>query len=90
MKKKTKNYTTEFQTNAVRLATQPGKVITNVAIELGVPAWKLRNWIKTSQEKIERSSDITELIAKDNEIRRLKEEVEILKKAAAYFARNLQ
>lgn len=83
-------HTREFKENAVRLTRLPGKSIASVAIGLGIPAWKLRNWIKEDNDKLERSSEIDELIAKDKEIARLKEENEILKKAAAYFAKSLQ
>ena len=89
MSKKDK-YTQEFEQKAVRLALLPGKSIAAVAIELGVPAWKLRLWIKEHKENLERSSDVGEMIRLENENRRLKEELEILKKAAAYFAKNLQ
>jgi transposase len=85
----TKNYTREFRENAVRLAGLPGKTISNVAIELGVPHWKLRTWIKESKDKLERSSEIDELIALQKRVRELEEENLILKKAAAYFAKNL-
>lgn len=89
-KKKPSVYTREFQESAVRLSKRSGRTIASVAQELNIPAWKLRNWIKDSKEKLERSSDVDELIKRDNEIKRLKEEIEILKKAAAYFAKSLQ
>ena len=79
----------EFQERAVRLAQTPGKSIASVAIELGIPAWKLRNWIQESKEKLERHEDLVELVRLQKENQRLKEENEILKKAAAYFAKNL-
>ena len=85
----TKKYTREFQENAVRLASLPGKTVTSVAIELGVPSWKLRYWIKQSKEKLERNSDIDEVIALQKRVEQLEEENLILKKAAAYFAKTL-
>ena len=88
-KKPISQHTRDFQDNAVRLAKLPGKSIASVAIELGIPAWKLRTWVKESKQKLERSSEVTELIRLENENRRLKEELEILKKAAAYFAKSL-
>jgi transposase len=84
-----KNYTAEYRNNAVRLALEPGKTIPTVAAQLGVPVWKLRTWIKDSKEDLERSQDLQDLVRANNEIKRLKEEVEILKKAAAYFAKSL-
>jgi len=84
-----KEPTIEFKERAVRLTGLPGRTIASVAIELKVPAWKLRNWVKESKEKLERRSDIDETIRLQKENKRLQEEVEILKKAAAYFARHL-
>ena len=89
-KKPTTQHTREYRENAVRLTRLPGRSIAAVALELGIPGWKLRNWVKESKEQLERSSEVDELIKKDKEIARLKEELEILKKAAAYFAKALQ
>jgi transposase len=89
-KKKSNGYPKEFQENAIRLSKQPGRSVASVSEELKIPAWKLHNWIRDSKVKLERSSDVDELIKKDNEIRLLKEEIEILKKAAAYFAKSLK
>ena len=90
-KKKISNeYSRDFQDNAVRLTRMRGRTVASVAEELDIPAWKLRNWIKTSKEKLERSSDLDELARLHNENRQLREELEILKKAAAYFAKTLR
>jgi transposase len=83
-------YTFEFRENAIRLLKRPGRTVASVAQELKIPAWKLRNWVKESKIKLERSSDMDELVRLHNENKRLKEEIEILKKAAAYFAKSLQ
>jgi transposase len=79
----------EYQDKAVRLASTPGKTIAGVAKELDIPEWKLRKWVAEAKEKLERSSEMDELLKKDAEIKRLREENEILKKAAAYFAKLL-
>jgi transposase len=89
-KKKQHAYTDEFRDKAVRLAKLPDRSIAGVALELGIPAWKLRNWIQDANQTLERRAEVKELIGLQNEIKRLKEENEILKKAAAYFAKNLQ
>lgn len=89
MSKKRKAYTREFQEEAIRLAGLPDRTAAGVARELGVPAWKLRNWIKEAEQNLERSSEIDELIALQRKVKRLEEENEILKKAAAYFAKTL-
>jgi transposase len=84
-----KEHTYEFKDRAVQLAGRPGHTIASVAIELKIPAWKLRNWIKESKDKLERRSDIDEVVRLQKENKRLAEELEILKKAAAYFAKQL-
>jgi transposase len=89
-KKKEQVYTTEFREKAVRLAKLPDRSIAAVALELKVPAWKLRNWIQESNQTLERRAEVRELIELQKELKRVKEENEILKKAAAYFAKNLQ
>ena len=87
---KSKEYTREFQENAIRLTKQPGRSIASVALDLRVPAWKLRNWVQAENKRLERSSEVTDLIRLQNENKELREEIEILKKAAAYFAKSLK
>lgn len=84
-----KQYTREFQENAVRRAGLPGQSVTRVAVELGIPPWKLRNWVKSSNEKLEKGSDLDEILRLQKELKQAKEDIEILKKAAAYFAKTL-
>ena len=88
-KKQTVIFHSEYQDKAVRLASTPGKTIAGVAKELDIPEWKLRKWVAEAKEKLERSSDVDELIRLQRELARAKEEIEILKKAAAYFAKSL-
>jgi transposase len=82
-------YTKEFQEAAIKRASESRNTVASVSRELKIPAWKLRNWMKQSREKLERSPEMDdyERLLEENE--RLKEEVEILKKAAAYFAKAL-
>lgn len=87
-KNKPSEYTQDFQDKAVRLCRMPGRSVAAVALELKIPAWKLRNWIKSSEEKLERDSELTEIIRLENELKEAREEIEILKKAAAYFAKS--
>jgi len=88
-KKQTVIFHSEYQEKAVRLANTPGKTIAGVAKELDIPEWKLRKWVSEAKKKLERSSDLDELIKCQKELARAKEEIEILKKAAAYFAKSL-
>jgi len=86
-KPKPAQHTYHFKENAVKLANTTGRSVQAVALELGIPSWKLRNWIKEDKEKLERSSEIDEHIKMQRRIKELEEEVQILKKAAAYFAK---
>ena len=89
-KKKAPTYTKEYQEKAVSLSKAPGNSVASVALMLGLPAWKLRKWVEDSNRKLERSSEVSELIRLQNEIKELREENEFLKKAAAYFAKARQ
>jgi transposase len=86
-------YTKEFKAEAVRLARSfPEKSIRQLAYELGIADQTLRNWVKQAQiDRGERegltSQEREELgrLRRENKI--LREEREILKKAAAFFAK---
>ena len=88
-------YTTEFKELAVKRVTD-GQAIAVVVKELGLSDQTLRNWIKASAEgklKGAGSKVVTpeamELSRLRAEVARLKRENEIIKKAAAYFARDV-
>jgi transposase len=83
-----KEYTWEFQQKAVSLVKSSGRPASAIAMELGVPVWRMRNWMKEAAEKEDRSVEVNELISLRNENKQLKEDLEFLKKAAAYFAKN--
>jgi transposase len=89
-KKKHSAYTREFQEKAVWLSKAPGNSVASVALMLGIPAWKLRKWVEDSKRKLERTSEVSELIRLQSENKELREENEFLKKAAAYFANTQQ
>lgn len=94
---KRQKFTPEFKREAVRLLSSSGKPAAVVARELGIPRNRLYKWAKDLEDKGAKafggsgrpkaSSDELSVLKRENE--RLKEEVEILKKAAAYFAREL-
>jgi transposase len=86
-KSKSIKYSKDFQDSAIRLSSQPGRTVASVAEELKIPAWRLHNWIRDSKKKLESSSDLAEIARLHNENKRLREENEFLKKAAAYFAK---
>jgi len=88
------SYTTEFKQLAVKRISD-GQSISRVAKELGLSEQTLRNWVKaSSQGKLNGpgSRQVTpeemELSRLRAENQRLKLELAIIKKAAAYFAKD--
>ncbi len=85
-------YPAEFKEEAVRLARSSGKPVAQIARELGVSFESLRHWIKQSEidngERQGLTTDEREELTKlRREVKVLQQEREILKKAAAFFAR---
>lgn len=86
-------YPPEFRAEAVRLVRQSGKSIPGIARDLGVSDQSLRNWVRQADlDTGLRSDGLTteereELRRLRRENRILQEEREILKKAAAFFAK---
>jgi transposase len=86
-------YTEEFKAEAVQLARSSSeKSMRQLAYEIGVADQTLRNWVKQAQiDRGERGGLTTEereelrRLRKENKI--LRDEREILKKAAAFFAK---
>lgn len=85
-------YTVEFKMEAVRL-TQSGQSIAAVAKTLGMAEQTLHNWIKAqAQGQLKEagkaiSVEQMEISRLRAELARVKMERDILKKAAAYFAK---
>ena len=86
-------YPKEFREQAVALVRGDERSIPEIARELGVSPQSLRNWVKQDQlDRRERDDGLTsaereELRRLRRENTRLRQEREILKKAAAFFAR---
>jgi transposase len=92
-------YDETFKKEAIRLALSGGKPIAQTARDLGIKEFLLYSWISQAKKsKAVISSDefksASDLIDELNRLRkensRLKEEREILKKAAVFFAKEEQ
>jgi transposase-like protein len=83
----------EFRRRAVELARERAKPIAELAKDLRISQSCLRNWLAqaeadaNSSETRVSSAEKKELAQLRRDKRRLEVEVEILKRAAAYFAR---
>ena len=88
-------YPPEFRREAVELVRTSGRTVIDVARSLGITDSTLHNWLKADREARERHADPDALSESERqELARLRRENlelrtdrEILRKAAAYFAR---
>jgi transposase-like protein len=84
-------YTDEFKIEAVKQITEGGHTVPEVAKRLGVTSNSLYKWVKEYGESPERAAAIRAEKAENQrlkrELKRVTEERDILKKAAAYFAK---
>ena len=90
---KYRKYSKEFKLQASRLVTEQGYSYEQAAQRLGATGWSIRNWVKKFRQcgelpdKSETQPRADELRELRKENARLKMENDILKKAAAYFAK---
>ena len=95
-----KTYTREFKIEAVRLMAESDRPSSELAAELGIRRNQLYKWKEQLENKGDKAfpakqgrplkENQNEVVTLRQENDRLREEVEILKKAAAYFARELK
>lgn len=83
-------YPEEFKAEAVKQITERGHKVADVSARLGVSQHSLYEWIKAHRtppvERQAQLSQAAELGRLKAELKRVTEERDILKKAAAYFA----
>jgi len=88
-----KRYTDEFKQQAIKQVTERGYPAAEVARRLGVTTHSLYAWLREAgvsreSRKVGKQADLaTENARLRAELRRVEEERDILKKAAAYFAK---
>ena len=85
-------YPKEFRDEAVRLYRSSGRSLREVSEDLAISIESLRSWVKQTDVDQGKTEGVTsdereELRRLRKEVRVLKEEREILKKAAAWFAK---
>lgn len=92
-------YSKEFREEAVKLVTEGGLSLAEVGRRLSIPASTIRNWVKL--DKVGALSEVgkdrkplsdmeMELARVKSELAEVKMERDLLKKAAAYFAKESQ
>ena len=88
-----KQYTDEFRCEAVKQVIERGFAVVDVASRIGIPKHTLYGWVQAARKTTPvpgaaaTPSDSTEIRRLKAELRRVTEERDILKKAAAYFAK---
>lgn len=92
-KRARRSFDDEFKQGAVRLVLDEGRSVTDVARSLDLTPSALRNWVE--QARADRTKGKTGLTTEERselarlrkEVRELRTEREILKKAAVFFAK---
>jgi transposase len=91
-------YTKEFKLEAIRLMNESDRPASQIAMELGIRRNQLYKWkeqmnktgdVASPKKGRPRKDDQSEVSRLKQELKRLKEENEILKKAAVFFAKEL-
>ena len=93
-KRKRRQFTEEFKADAVKLVRDGGRSIGQVAKDLDLTETALRDWVRRAQIEAGEGppgaltqAEREELVKLRRENKRLQMEREILKKAAAFFAK---
>jgi transposase len=93
-KRKRRTFTPEFKADAVRLVKAGDRTIGQVAKDLDLTETALRDWVRRAEVDAGKgppdaltSAEREELVRLRRENKRLEMEREILKKAAAFFAK---
>jgi len=93
-KRKNRTYTAEFKQEAVALVLEQGYSVSKAASSLGIKDTLLYNWkakFETEQSGVSLDTDgRAELARLRRENKQLKMEKEILKKASAFFAKEMK
>jgi transposase len=95
--KQRNNYSSEFRSSSVKLALESEQPISHTARDLGVNINTLHTWISNQSNSKKSNNMVKNSECHFDEVRKLKKELSIvkqerdlLKKAAAYFAKESQ
>jgi transposase len=92
-------YTQEFRDQIVALHRRDGRTFGEIATEFGLSATSVAKWVRDSEkgekparraalaERADRTTDVARIAQLERELAQKTEEVEILGKALAFFAR---
>ena len=92
-KRQYKTYTTEFRSEALALISEQGYTVQEAASALGITTSLLYSWKQKVEEHVNstvNSDERSELLALRKEVKTLRMEKEILKKASAFFAKEMK
>jgi transposase len=94
-KRTRRSFTEEFKAGSVRLVLEEGKTVAAAARDLGLTESSLRNWVEraradrgTGKPGMLTTAERDELARLRKEVRELRMERDVLKKATAFFAKN--
>lgn len=100
MARKRRSFTPEFKAEAVRLCRVGDRPVGQVARDLDLTETCLRSWLKNAEQRVEQGGGIArgasarslsdaeqEILRLQQKVKRLEMDREILKKAAAFFAK---
>jgi transposase len=92
--RKHRNFTDDFKKDAVKLVTEQGYSCSEVGRRLGVNNSNVSRWLRQHRDALENQTQLGSPQDLDSELKRLRKENkrllmerEILKKAAAFFAK---
>lgn len=96
MTKMNKHYETEFKKKMVRLHLEEGRTLKGLAAEYGVSKASISIWVKQFREECQINKEakaeydyMKENLQLKNQLAELQKENDFLKKAAAFFAREI-
>jgi transposase len=91
MARRRPTYSPEFKAEAIKLVRTSAEAVSKIARDLGVTPGTLRAWVEAARPpaaEVLTTTERTELKQLRRENRVLREERDILKKAAAFFAKH--